>query len=142
MSNIIKVKDINGNWIGIPAIAGITPHIGENGNWFIGAEDTGVNAGGGSGGASISSYKYEARIPAAGWTNAAPYMIDINVTGITEDDYPNISVIQDADMETAKAQLAAFNCIDKIETFDGKITCSCYTSIPTIEIPILIRGVK
>lgn len=47
MSNIIKVKDSNGNWIGIPALQGepgITPHIGENGNWFLGEEDTGVKA--------------------------------------------------------------------------------------------------
>lgn len=139
MSNIIKVKDTNGNWIGIPAIAGITPHIGENGNWFIGDEDTGVNAGGSS---SAASYKYEIVIPTTGWTETAPYVLDIAVAGITEDDYPNISVIQDADMETAKAQLAAFNCIDKIETFTDKITCSCYTSIPTVEIPVLIRGVK
>lgn len=29
---------------------GITPHIGNNGNWFIGDEDTGVSASGGSGG--------------------------------------------------------------------------------------------
>lgn len=29
---------------------GITPHIGSNGNWFIGEEDTGVFSGGGSGG--------------------------------------------------------------------------------------------
>lgn len=28
-----------------PGPAGITPHIGANGNWFIGKEDTGVNAG-------------------------------------------------------------------------------------------------
>lgn len=49
MSNIIKVRDNNGNWLGIPALKGvdgITPHIGENGNWFIGADDTGVAAGG------------------------------------------------------------------------------------------------
>lgn len=47
MSNIIKVKDNNGNWIGIPALQGnpgITPHIGDNGNWFLGEEDTGVKA--------------------------------------------------------------------------------------------------
>lgn len=47
MSNIIRVKDSNGNWIGIPALQGepgITPHIGENGNWFLGEEDTGVKA--------------------------------------------------------------------------------------------------
>ena len=47
MSNIIKVKDNNGNWLGIPALRGedgITPHIGENGNWFIGETDTGIKA--------------------------------------------------------------------------------------------------
>lgn len=48
MSNIIKVKDANGNWVGIPALrgeSGITPHIGENGNWWIGEEDTNILAG-------------------------------------------------------------------------------------------------
>lgn len=33
--------------------AGITPHIGENGNWFIGSTDTGVPA---SGGRSLPEY--------------------------------------------------------------------------------------
>lgn len=40
----VNIKGKNGN-------DGITPHIGENGNWWIGEEDTGVSAGGqGSGG--------------------------------------------------------------------------------------------
>lgn len=49
MSNIIKVRNNEGEWIGIPALSGadgITPHIGENGHWFIGETDTGVIAGG------------------------------------------------------------------------------------------------
>lgn len=40
---------------GEPGKDGLTPHIGANGNWFIGDEDTGVSAGGGGstgGGAS------------------------------------------------------------------------------------------
>lgn len=47
---ILKIKDDNGNIINIPAIkgdkgdAGVTPHIGGNGNWFIGDADTGVLA--------------------------------------------------------------------------------------------------
>ena len=51
MSNIIRAKNQNGDWIEIPALAGhdgidgITPHIGENGNWFIGEVDTGNKAG-------------------------------------------------------------------------------------------------
>ena len=51
MSNIIRAKNQNGDWIEIPALAGhdgidgSTPHIGENGNWFIGEVDTGNKAG-------------------------------------------------------------------------------------------------
>ena len=38
-------------WIAsLPGTPGITPHIGANGNWFIGETDTGVQAGG------VSSY--------------------------------------------------------------------------------------
>ena len=33
---------------GSPGADGITPHIGNNGNWYIGDTDTGVSAGGGS----------------------------------------------------------------------------------------------
>ena len=46
---ILSVIDENGNVIPIRAIQGqpgITPHIGENGNWWIGDADTGVSAGG------------------------------------------------------------------------------------------------
>lgn len=58
MSNIIKVKNSDGSWIDIPALKGadgISPHIGDNGNWFIGEEDTGVSAEG-SGGSGDSLF--------------------------------------------------------------------------------------
>lgn len=51
MSNLLTIMH-NGQKIPIPAIKGdpgkdgLTPHIGANGNWFIGDEDTGVSAGG------------------------------------------------------------------------------------------------
>lgn len=41
---ILRVKDQNGNVVDIPAIRGTSPHIGENGNWWIGNTDTGVSA--------------------------------------------------------------------------------------------------
>ena len=53
----LKVRDDKGNEIPIPSIKGkngITPHIGKNGNWFIGAEDTGVPAGGSGGGLEMT----------------------------------------------------------------------------------------
>jgi hypothetical protein len=56
MNSILKVKDpTTKEWINIPAIkgpqgeTGITPHIGSNGNWFIGTTDTGVLARGENG---------------------------------------------------------------------------------------------
>ena len=46
MANIVKIKDVNGNWIDLPfakGVNGITPHMGDNGNWWIGDVDTGVS---------------------------------------------------------------------------------------------------
>lgn len=42
----------NGGGGGTPGADGQTPYIGENGNWFIGDTDTGVNAGGSGGGSA------------------------------------------------------------------------------------------
>ena len=41
--------------VGTPGANGLTPHIGENGNWWIGDEDTGVKAEGSGSGAVSSS---------------------------------------------------------------------------------------
>ena len=45
--SILQVKDAEGNWNSILALKGdngLTPFIGENGNWWIGDIDTGVRA--------------------------------------------------------------------------------------------------
>jgi hypothetical protein len=45
----IFVRDKDGNLVPVPVIRGengTTPHIGENGNWFIGDRDTGIPASG------------------------------------------------------------------------------------------------
>ena len=45
--SILQVKDAEGNWNSILALKGdngLTPFIGENGNWFVGTLDTGVCA--------------------------------------------------------------------------------------------------
>lgn len=59
-----------------PGEDGITPHIGENGNWFIGDTDTGVRAEGkdgqdGSGGSSLNVYSTE-EIVVGTWYNGKP----------------------------------------------------------------------
>ena len=39
----------------LKSLHGISPHIGENGNWFIGDKDTGIPVSGGSSGENIDS---------------------------------------------------------------------------------------
>ena len=45
---------------------GETPHIGENGNWWLGETDTGIAAGGGSGGVSSFNGRSGEVVPQAG----------------------------------------------------------------------------
>lgn len=59
--SVLYVKDNSGKFVPIPTIKGkdgTTPHIGTNGNWFVGETDTGVSAsGGGSGEVTAESIK-------------------------------------------------------------------------------------
>lgn len=54
----MKIWDeTNKKYVDIPAIRGrdgITPHIGANGNWWIGDDDTRIPASGGGGSADIT----------------------------------------------------------------------------------------
>lgn len=93
-------------------------------------------------GSSAQKYSYTATIPTTGWSSSAPYTLDILIDGILATDTPDISVVQSSAMSTAQAQLEAWNCINKIETGENKITCTCYESKPTTTIPILIKGVR
>lgn len=58
---------------GEPGEDGVTPHIGANGNWWIGEIDTGVSAGGAGGGeAGVDGVTFTPHIDAEGnlsWTN-------------------------------------------------------------------------
>ena len=48
----VELLNENGEWVSLMCLRGddgVTPHIGENGNWFIGETDTGVKAGGSKG---------------------------------------------------------------------------------------------
>lgn len=50
---------------------GITPHIGANGNWYIGDEDTGVFSGGGSGGGTYYTIGDGLQLDEEGWVLSA-----------------------------------------------------------------------
>lgn len=91
---------------------------------------------------SATLYKYQATIPTEGWSETAPYTIDITVEGLLETDTPDITVIQDTDVTIAQAQIEAWSKVSRIVTGTNKITCTCYEEKPEREIPILIKGVR
>ena len=66
-------------------LAAVTPSIGENGNWFIGGEDTGVSAsgGGGSTGGGSENYTAQAVTLASGTIPTGTAANAITDTGLT-----------------------------------------------------------
>lgn len=92
--------------------------------------------------AKATTKYFTATIPTTGWSSAAPYVLTINVGGILTTDTPQIAVVQSSDMETAKEQLEAWNCINNIITSEDSLICTCYDKIPTVEIPIIIKVVR
>ena len=54
ISDVVGLTEALENGIGTPGADGISPHFGENGNWFIGTTDTGVKAQGSDGNAGVA----------------------------------------------------------------------------------------
>lgn len=77
------------------------------------------------------------------WIGAEPpYTQEIPIEGITEYDTPVIApVYSTIDLEIALEQKAAWNCIDTIETDDGKIIGICFSKKPTVALPVQIKVV-
>jgi hypothetical protein len=77
------------------------------------------------------------------WIGAEPpYTQEIPIEGITEYDTPVIApVYSTIDLELALEQKAAWNCIDTIETDDGKIIGICFSEKPTVALPVQIKVV-
>lgn len=77
------------------------------------------------------------------WSSEAPYIQTISVDGITADDQPIISsgVPATIDADSYKALSKSYGMIDRAVTGDGTITFYCYSKKPTVDIPILIKGV-
>ena len=77
------------------------------------------------------------------WTSAAPYNQTVTVTGITNKMAPVIScgVPATANAANYKALNKAYAMIDRAVTGTNTITFYCYNKKPTVNIPLLIKGV-
>jgi hypothetical protein len=85
--------------------------------------------------------KYNATIPVEGWTDAAPYTIDITVVGMLETD-GNFPVSPIYTTEEYSTQSEAWNKISFIDSGTDKITVTCMEEKPTTAVPIQIMVVR
>ena len=73
-----------------------------------------------------------------GWTSSAPYKKSVNVSGMTAG--MNIEYALSPSATTA-AQYESFGYISTVETLDGAIRFTCMSDKPTVNIPIVLKGV-
>lgn len=80
---------------------------------------------------------------ASAWSASAPYTQTITVSGMTAAYAPVIScgVPASPNSENYKAVHKAYAMIDRAVTGANNITFYCYTKKPTVNIPVLIKGV-
>lgn len=86
--------------------------------------------------------KWTGTFSAGGWSGSSPYTQDIsNLTGMTSAYEPDCDVNW-ASVSGGHAQVATqFGLITCIATGDNKVTGYCYSSKPTVDIPIRLKVV-
>ena len=77
-------------------------------------------------------------VQSSGWSSTAPYYNDVTVSGMTAS--MNIEYALDPS-GTTEAVAEAFGFISSAETMAGKIRFRCNSDKPTVNIPIVLKGV-
>ena len=77
-----------------------------------------------------------ATIPTAGWSAAAPYTVEIALSGMLASDTPLVDIAQTGAEETDAPIREAWTLITRIVPGDGSITVTAAEELPTVEIPI------
>ena len=75
-------------------------------------------------------------VPAAGWSEAAPYTQSVAVEGILGTDTPHYGIVYSADADTALAEKEAFAFVDDLDTADGSVTFTCFEDKPEVDLSI------
>ncbi|NLI21748.1 MAG: hypothetical protein GX418_09400 [Clostridiales bacterium] len=81
-------------------------------------------------------------LPAAGWSDQAPYTQTASVDGVLATDVPLVDAALDADTATAQAQLLAYGCIGRVQAADGQITAVCLEDRPETDLPLRLRVIR
>ena len=123
------------------SVNGTTPHIGSNGNWFIGSIDTEIHA-------TAKTITMDVVLPASGWTinSDDTYMSEVDIDPIFNEIVPgsitinpNIEkVVEDTNF---KDYMDAFNKVDGIYANTSLNKLRAYTvdnDVPTLDLPYTI----
>lgn len=127
---------------GTDGVDGTSPHIDSTTkHWFIGDVDTGIVAEGVTT-ISTTSVTYTGTLSVNGWVgDSAPYIQDVEISGITPDLSPFIDLIVSDDITTSDEEITQWSCVTKATTGDNIITFRCNKTKPTIELNFKVKVV-
>lgn len=77
-------------------------------------------------------------VTSSGWSSTAPYYNDVTVSGMTA--AMNVDYALDP-TGTTEAVAEAYGYISSMETMAGKVRFRCNADKPTVNIPIVLKGV-
>lgn len=84
---------------------------------------------------------YTGTLSADGWSDTAPFMQAVDIVGITADMSPLVDIVLSDDIDTVKAEQAAWGYITKAVAVDGGIVFYCYDAVPKMDITIKVKAV-
>jgi len=90
----------------------------------------------------ITTTTYTATIPTSGWSDTAPYTVDVSVPGMLETDNPSVGIVQTGTLDADLALQEAFGTVGRIVTNKDTITVYCYEETPGVEILIQLKVVR
>ena len=82
---------------------------------------------------------FEVKLKADSWastTGSAPYYQDMALDGIMATDKPHWSVVYSGLQDTKLAEKAAFALVDDLDTYDGRVTFTCFEERPETDLTI------
>ena len=86
-----------------------------------------------------------ATLLSTGWSGSGPYTQTVTATGVKSGDYPMVDLVQNATQATAENEIASYACLlyGKVEvSADNKITATCYSDQPTVDLNLRLVVAK
>lgn len=91
-----------------------------------------------------SAKRYQVNIPTSGWTanSSGGYYKAVRISGLLATDVPVAGVVLSNDVATAKNQLKAAGCVNRMVTSANTITLYAYSSAPTTAFDLQLMCIR